>query len=85
MKDLDMILIFDFLSNFVEGAGVFDITEEQLMVWLPHMLAKPSALEYRSNSSESRAAFLSSWSEAVQYFLGTHATEVAICNTTDML
>lgn len=42
----DPILIFYLLSWLVEEADKLDMSEGQLMVFLPHMLTKTAAPEY---------------------------------------
>lgn len=81
----DLILIINFLSHLAEESDVHDMDKGQLMACLLHILTKTAALEYQSTSSRSLAVVLSSWPEAVPYFLRNYATEVSICEETNTL
>ena len=74
----DPILIFDFLSRFVEEADTLTMSEAQAFMALPQFLTGTARMQYRAARSGSRSGGLACWPEAVQYLLRTYATQGAI-------
>ena len=74
----DPILVFDFLSRFVEQADTLRMTEMQAFVALPHYLSGTAENQFRAIRNGARSGGVTCWSEAVQYFLRTYATPSAI-------
>lgn len=54
----DIVLVFDFLTPFVEEADTPGMSESQLIVCLPHLLTKNVDRLFRSASSHSRSGGL---------------------------
>lgn len=50
----DPIIIFDFLIRLVEESNTLQLSEEQIIVYIPHTLTNTTACEYRSTSSGNR-------------------------------
>lgn len=76
----DPIMVFDFLTRFVEEADTLSMSEAQAFVALPHFLVGNANKQFRAsrNGSRSSSGGVSCWPEAVQYLLRTYATPSAI-------
>ena len=76
----DPILIFDFLTRYVEETDKLEMSEDQAFVLLPQFLSNPAAVQFRAVQGGSRFTGVTCWPEAVQHLLQTYATPSAIRN-----
>ena len=75
----DPILIFDFLTRFVNEADMLGMSEAQAFVALPAFLKGDAEVQFKANlSGASRLGGVTCWPEAVQYLLETYATPSAM-------
>ena len=82
---LDPVIIFDFLTRFVEECDMLDMTEAQAYVALPHYLLHPAHTQFRAMQNGAYSGGISSWPEAVQHLLRTYETPAAIRQATTAL
>ena len=76
----DLILIFDFLTRFVEECDTLDMSEAQAFMSLPRVLQAVAQAQDRAIQNGWKSGDFSYCPEAVQYLLYTYATPAAIMN-----
>lgn len=81
----DPIMVFDFLTRFVEEADTIGMSEGQAFVALPHFLTGTASQQFRASKNSSRSGGVSSWPEAVQYFIRTYATPATLREAVEQL
>ena len=74
----DPILVFDFLTRFVEEADILTLNEGQAFLILPHYLSGSASTQFRAMRNGARSGGITRWPELVQYFLTTYATPSAM-------
>ena len=74
----DPALVFDFLTRFTESADLNRMSEAQAFIALPKYLSGIAEQQFRATRYGARSGGVSSWPEAVQYFLSTYATPSVI-------
>ena len=81
----DPILVFDFLVRFIEEMDTLGINEGQAFIILPYFLKGSAQRQYRASRNGSRSGGVSSWPEAIQYFIRTYATPTTLREAVDNL
>ena len=74
----DPIMVFDFLSRFVEEADTLAMSEAQAYLCLPYFLTHTASSAFRAAKAGSQTGGVKVWPEAVQFLLRTYATNGAI-------
>ena len=74
----DQIMVFAFLTRFVEECDRNRLTEAQAFIVLPQYLTGMAEVQFRSTRYGSRSGGVTCWPEAVQYLLTKYATPSSI-------
>lgn len=74
----DPVMIFNFLTRFVEEAEILGISEGQEFLTLPSFITKHSLRQYRASKRGARSGGITCWPEAIQHFLRTFVNPSAI-------
>ena len=74
----DPIMVFDFLTRFVEEADTLNMTEAQAFIVISHYLKGEASNQFRANKNGARSGGVSNWPGTINHFLSTYATPDAI-------
>lgn len=77
-RDNDPILVFDFLTRFVEECDANGLTEAQAFLQLPLFITCTARDPFRAIRASRATGGVTSLSEGVQYILRTYASQDAI-------
>lgn len=81
----DPIMVFDFLTRFVEEADTLGVSEAHAFLILPKLLIGRAERHLRSIRNGARSGGVKCWPEVVNHFLRTYATPAAIRNAVNDL
>ena len=81
----DPIMVFDFLTRFVEEADTLGVSEAHAFLILPKVLKGRAESHLRSIRNGARSGGVTCWPEAVNHLLRTFATPAAIRNAVNDL